>query len=92
MKRYFLNAAALTTGAVLLAAPALAAPVAEAAEAAVAAAPAGVPGGDPLLYCNTLTVDRAAESYFWSDSFNLAPRGQAYLAQWAYRRAFDEVF
>jgi ammonium transporter, Amt family len=40
MKRYFLNAAALTTGAVLLAAPALAAPVAEAAEAAVAAAPA----------------------------------------------------
>lgn len=59
---------------------------------AVAAAPAGVPGGDPLLYCNTLTVDRAAESYFWSDSFNLAPRGQAYLAQWAYRRAFDEVF
>jgi|GEM_PF-2385001 hypothetical protein len=58
----------------------------------VAPAPAGVPGGDPLLYCSTLTVDRAADRYFWSDSFNLAPRGQAYLAQWAYRRAFDEVF
>ncbi|MFY7745324.1 MAG: ammonium transporter, partial [Erythrobacter sp.] len=40
MKRFFLNAAALTTGAVLLAAPALAAPVAEAADAAAAAAPA----------------------------------------------------
>lgn len=59
---------------------------------AVAAAPAGVPGGDSLLYCSNMTVDRGAESYFWSDSFNLAPRAQAYLAQWAYRRAFDETF
>ena len=51
-----------------------------------------VPGGDPLLYCNNLTVNRAADAYFWSDSFNLAPRGQAYLARWASERAFNRTF
>jgi Amt family ammonium transporter len=64
MKRFFLNAAALTTGAVLLAAPALAAPVAEAAEvatqvveAAAEAAPAVPnPGNNGFMMTATVLV------------------------------------
>ncbi len=60
MKRIFLNAAALMTGAVLLAAPALAAPVAEAAEVVtevVEAAPAVPnPGNNGFMMTATVLV------------------------------------
>jgi Amt family ammonium transporter len=64
MKRFFLNAAALTTGAVLLAAPALAAPVAEAAEVATAAVEAAAeaapavpnPGNNGFMMTATVLV------------------------------------
>lgn len=59
---------------------------------AVTPAVPAAPGGDQLLYCNTLTLDRSAETFFWSDSVNLSPRAHAYLAELAYRRAFDETF
>ena len=64
MKRFFLNAAALTTGAVLLAAPALAAPVAEAAEVVTAAVEAAAeaapavpnPGNNGFMMTATVLV------------------------------------
>jgi Amt family ammonium transporter len=60
MKRIFLNAAALATGAILLAAPALAAPVAEVAEVVtevVEAAPAVPnPGNNAWMMTSTILV------------------------------------
>lgn len=57
MKRIFLNLAALLTGAVVLAAPAFAAPVAEAAAAAAEAAPAVPnPGNNAWMMTSTILV------------------------------------
>ncbi|WP_442792585.1 ammonium transporter [Porphyrobacter sp. TH134] len=57
MKRIFLNAAALMTGAVMLAAPAFAAPVADAAAAAAEAAPAVPnPGNNGFMMTATVLV------------------------------------